>query len=151
MLSNHFNSWLTPMDARMNARALISLPNHCQRHLSWLNVSSRIPSKIMLLAPPIHQVCNDFCICESDCIAASISFYLLCYDAWGWLVGKGDQDMDPRPGAMHRINSAPWHGSAELQQAMEGSIKLTPIHPSWQNHDPLMIGTSCSTLPSRPD
>ena len=44
----------------------------------------------------------------------------------------------------HRINSAPWHSGTELQQAMEGSIKLTPKSSQLAKHDPVMIEHFCT-------
>src|SRR5882724_11522709 len=39
----------------------------------------------------------------------------------------------------HRINSAPWHGGAELQWSIEGSTKLAPKSSCLAQHDPVTI------------
>jgi len=90
--------------------------------------------------------CDDFNIKEADRMPASeflLSTFVMTYGAGS--VGKGTVKMWLSGLELwHRINSAPWHGSTELQWAVEGSAKLAPKSSHLAKCDPVTIEHLCA-------
>jgi len=144
LAADRFTSWLTPFGiAQMDAQSRLLPPEIIIRR-RLVMTRCVVPGTLKNYAAGLSRFtkfCDDFSIPESDRMPASefiLSSFVTTRGAGSvgksaiksWLLGVE---------LWHCINSAPWHGGAELARCVEGAVKLAPVSSHRAKRDPVTI------------